>query len=114
MVSSLRRAPQQLFPRERRDHGGQLRPPLTSGEGDAKRLQVSADGLQLTDERARLEARLDELAEPRQRLGGEPANAGEVEMDVVSRQSQLLEVCTHGFGRNPVVAQRSDRGTLGP
>ena len=35
-------------------------------------------------------------------------------MDVVARQSELLEVATHGLGRDAELAQRCDRRALGP
>ena len=45
------------------------------------------------------------VAQRRERLGGEAPHSGEVEVDVVPRQSQLLEVGANGLGGNAFLAQ---------
>src|SRR5438270_7760366 len=152
---------QQLVPRQRGDHGGQFRPALAPGEHEPQRLQVPAYGLQLADNRPRLDARFDELAEACHRLGRvdadvlrfqhdlrvlprlgevaraaqdgrkrrvdpdarrqlvvgeqgerahrEPTQARLVEVHVVLRQTQLVEVRTHGFSGDPGGAEVGDR-----
>src|SRR2546427_765634 len=53
---------------ERGDHRGELRSVLAAGQGKSNSLQVAADRLQLSHDRARFEPALDELAETRERL----------------------------------------------
>src|SRR5438270_9376510 len=80
---------QQLVPRQRSDDGGQFGPALAPGEHEPQRLQVPADGLQLADDRARLDARLDELAEACHRLG-------RVDVDVLRLENDLRVFPRHG------------------
>src|SRR6478672_10018909 len=71
-VSESRIDPAQgLVAGQRRDHRPQLGSALLSGQRHAQRTQVAADGLQLTDESARVDgavAALEQLAKALQRL----------------------------------------------
>src|SRR5436853_3660769 len=63
---------QRLVARQRGDHSPELRPAFLSSQRDTQRTQVPADGLQLPDERARVDTAvraLEQLAEALERLG---------------------------------------------
>src|SRR5436190_16258021 len=152
----------------------QLRPAVPAGEGQAQRLQVAADGLELSDELPRrvvveavrralaelfeaLEGRtrlarkprglgLDDLPRKlarlvqvagasqngnqldgriggrrqhvvrhrRDRLDRQPPDPRQVVVNVVLRQTELLEVAMHRSGGNTLIAERGDRGAGHP
>src|SRR5690348_12031945 len=94
---------QQLVPRQSSDDRGQLGPALAPCEHEPQRLQVAADRLQLPDDRARLDARLDELAEARHRLRS-------VDVDVLRLRSEERRVgkeCRSQWWPEPYRKQRT-------
>src|SRR5437588_8818083 len=93
---------QQLVPRQSSDDGGQFGPALAPGEHEPKRLQVAADGLQLADDRARLDARLDELAEACHRLGRVDVDVLRLEHDlrVFPRLGEVARAAQDGSERH--------------
>src|SRR4029077_14913268 len=81
----------------------ELRPTVAPGESEAKRLQIAADRLQLPDDRPRLEARLDELAEARERL-----RRVDVGLDRLEHELRVLPFLDE-IPRTPQHRRRRDR-----
>ena len=83
--------------------------------GDLARLDERAGAAERTRELGRRPGRRREVAvrHPGDRIDREPVDAREVEIDVVPRQAELVEVRPHGRCRNALLPEIRHRGVLG-
>src|SRR5437868_7200513 len=93
---------QELVPRQRSDHRGQLGAALAAGESEPQGLEVAADRLQLADDRARLDARLDQVAKAAEGLRRFHVDVVRLEHDVrvLARLGEVAGTAQDGHERD--------------